>query len=224
MTSADAAHQRRRADRGQPHRQRRAARRGRTTPAARSSTPRSSTVMPGLTEFHSHLQKDYGEAPGPRLARLRHHDRAQPRQHALRSGRGPRGQRGRRAPGPARLRHRLPDGVEPRLLQDGHRHLERQPVRDGAAAREGARARPDQELRAPAGSRSRSGWWSSRTSIGVPGGHARDLPGIVRRRGQHRAHRRPRAAAATRRRWRRCRRPTRTSCSCSARARASSAR
>ena len=37
------------------------------------------TVMPGLIEFHSHLQKDFGEAAGPRLARVRDHDGAQSR-------------------------------------------------------------------------------------------------------------------------------------------------
>ena len=38
------------------------------------------TVMPGLIEFHSHLQPDFGEAG---VARVRDHDRAQPGQHAV---------------------------------------------------------------------------------------------------------------------------------------------
>ena len=58
------------------------------------------TVMPGLTEFHSHLQKDYGEAQGRAWLSFGDHDRPQPRQHALRSGRGSRGQRAGVRPGP----------------------------------------------------------------------------------------------------------------------------
>ena len=41
------------------------------------------TAMPGLIEYHSHLQKDFGEAAGPRVARVRDHDSSKPRQHAL---------------------------------------------------------------------------------------------------------------------------------------------
>ena len=84
------------------------------------------TVMPGLIEFHSHLQKDFGESAGARVAGVRHHHRAQPGQHALRGGRGSRGERSGRPSGPARLRHRLPDGMAARVLQDGHRDLQRQ--------------------------------------------------------------------------------------------------
>ena len=59
------------------------------------------TVMPGLIEFHSHLQKDFGESAGPRLARLRHHHGAQPGQHAVRS-RSRSAKRTKPASGPAR--------------------------------------------------------------------------------------------------------------------------
>ena len=98
------------------------------------------TVMPGLMEFHSHLQPDFGESQGRAWLAFGVTDGAQPGQHAVRSGRGARGQRSRRASRSARLRHRLSDGMAARLLQDGDRDLERRPVRDGAAAREGARS------------------------------------------------------------------------------------
>ena len=57
--------------------------RRRITPAATVVDASNLTVMPGLTEFHSHLQKDFGAAAGPRVARVRHHDGPQPRQHAV---------------------------------------------------------------------------------------------------------------------------------------------
>ena len=126
---------------------------------------------------------------GPRVARVRDHHGPQSRQYALRGGRGSRSQRSRRASRPARLRHRLPDGVEPRLLQDGHRDLERQPVRDGAAARQGARARSDQELRAVARPAAEA-HGGIRAQHRRAGRDARDLSGGARRRRQHRTHRR----------------------------------
>ena len=95
MKSAAAAHQRRHRHRGQQDHQRGAARRRRTTPAQVVDAS-NLTVMPGLIEFHSHLQPDFGESAGPRLAGVRHHHRAQPRQHAVRAGRGARGQRSQR--------------------------------------------------------------------------------------------------------------------------------
>ena len=126
---------------------------------------------------------------GPRVAGVRHHHGAQPGQHAVRSGRGARSERGRRASRPARLRHRLPDGVAARLLQDGHRDLERRAVRDGAAARQGAAARSDQELR-PAARPAAEADGRVRAQHRRSGRDARDLSGGARRRRQHRAHRR----------------------------------
>ena len=126
---------------------------------------------------------------GPRLARLRHHHHPESRQYAVRSRRRPRGQRGGRAPGAARVRDRLPDGVAAGVLQDGHRDLEPRAPRDGTRARARARARPDQELRAPARPAAEADGrvraWDRRA-----GRDARDLPRGPRRRRQHRAHRR----------------------------------
>ena len=63
MKSADGAHQRRHHHRRQQDHQRRAARRRRTTPAQVVDAS-NLTVMPGLIEFHSHLQTDFGESQG----------------------------------------------------------------------------------------------------------------------------------------------------------------
>ena len=126
---------------------------------------------------------------GPRLAGVRRHHGAQSGQHALRGGRGSRGQRSRRPRRPARLRHRLPDGVAARLLQDGRGHFQSGALRDGARARQGAAARPDQELRAAARSAAEADG-GVRPRHRRAGGHPRDLPGGAGRRGQHRAHRR----------------------------------
>ncbi len=59
------------------------------------------TAMPGLIEFHSHLQKDFGEAQGRAWLAFGVTTVRSPGQHAVRSGRGSRGRRGRRS-GPGR--------------------------------------------------------------------------------------------------------------------------
>ena len=64
MKSPTARTERRHHDRRQPDRQRRAARRRPITPAGQVVDASNLTVMPGLIEFHSHLQTDFGEAQG----------------------------------------------------------------------------------------------------------------------------------------------------------------
>ena len=156
-------------------------------PAATLVDASNLTVMPGLVEWHSHLQPDYGEAQGRRGWRL-----------ASRRVRSPggipyeaveereRGDAGISA-GSAGLHDRPPDGMAARLLQDGHRALERGAPRDGAAARQGAPVRPAQELRPAAGPRA-----EARRGVRAQHRHpdldARGLPGGVRRHGRQRAH------------------------------------
>ena len=89
----------------------------------------SETVMPGLVEFHSHLQKDYGEAQGA-LAGLRHHHDQEPG-NTPRASRIAR-RRGGRRPGPASADHYLM-GSSGSTKMD--RDLERRAIRDGIAAR-----------------------------------------------------------------------------------------
>ena len=48
------------------------------------------TVMPGLIEFHSHLQKDFGAAQGRAWLAFGITTVRSPGQHAVRSGRGSR--------------------------------------------------------------------------------------------------------------------------------------
>ena len=84
------------------------------------------TVMPGLTEFHSHLQKDFGEAQGRAWLAFGVTTVRSPGNTPYEAVEDREANEAGVRPGPARLRHRLPDGVAARLLQDGHRDLERQ--------------------------------------------------------------------------------------------------
>ena len=54
------------------------------------------TVMPGLIEFHSHLQPDFGESAGRAWLAFGITTVRSPGQHAVRAGGGARGQRGQR--------------------------------------------------------------------------------------------------------------------------------
>ena len=120
----DGTHQRRRHDRRQPHRPRRPACRRATTPAAQVVDAVAPDGDAGADRIPLAPAEGLRRRAGARLAGVRRHDRQKPGQHALRSRRGSRGQRGRRASRPTGVRHRLPDGMGPRVLQDGHRHLE----------------------------------------------------------------------------------------------------
>ncbi len=221
MKAPTCAYQRRRDHRRQPDYERRAAR-GRES--HRSGRRRVEPLRDaGADGVPLPSAAGFRRVAGPRVSRVRHHDGPKSRQHAVRGGRRARGERGRRASRPARLRHRLPDGMAARVLQDGHRDLERLAVRDGAAARESAAARSHQELRPAAGSSAEADG-GVRAQHRRSGGDARDLPGGVRRRRQHRAHLRDQPARLLAEDGDAVSAPTRTSSSCSARASGFSAR
>ena len=99
--------------------------RQRTTPGGNVVDASNLTVMPGLTGVPlasaEGLRRRAGPRAGWRSASPRCAARATRRTKPSRIARPTKPACAR----PARLRHRLPDGVEPRLLQDGHRHLER---------------------------------------------------------------------------------------------------
>ena len=207
MKSAAARHQRRHRHRGQQDHQRRAARRGEPhRPGRRRVEPVGDARAHRVPLAPAAGLRRIG---GPRLAGVRHHHGAESRQHAVRAGRGARGERGERPNRAARLRHRQPDGVAARVLQDGDRDLQRRPLRDGTAARQGAAVRPAQELRAPARPAAEADG-RVRPQHRRPGGDARDLSRPRSSAPTIPSTPPPPAAAATRRRWRRCSAPTRT--------------
>ena len=208
MKSADAAHQRRHHHRGQQDHAASCRTPTRTTPGQVVDAS-NLTVMPGLIEFHSHLQPDFGESAGRAWLAFGITTVRSPGNTPYEAGRGSRGERSERPDRSARLRHRQPDGMAARVLQDGHRHLERRAFRDGAAARQGAAARPAQELRAACPTCSRSAWSSSRTASAFRSRRTRSSRPRLSASTTPSTPRRP-AAAATRRRWRRCSAATRT--------------
>ena len=193
------------------------------TPARQVVDASDLTVMPGLVEFHSHLQPDFGEAQGRAWLAF-----------GVTTVRSP----GNTPYEAVEDREANEAGVRPgpRVYGTGYL-MEWQrvyykmgiaissvaPVRDGAAARKGAAARSDQELR-PAAGPAAEAHGRVRAQHRRAGRDARDLS---RRRWSASTtpstRARP-AAAATRRRWPRCSAATRTWCSCSARADAFSAR
>ena len=147
----------------------------------------SLTAMPGLVEFHSHLQKDFGEAQGRAWLAF-----------GVTTVRSP----GNTPYEAVEDREASDAGVRvgPRVYGTGYLMewqrvyykmgvaiLERGALRDGTAAREGPAARPAQELCAPARPAA-TPHGGVRPQHRHPGGDARDLPGLVRGRRQHRAH------------------------------------
>ena len=136
---------------------------------------------------------------GARVAGVRHHDRAKSGQHAVRSGRRARSERGRRPSGAARLRHRLPDGVAARLLQDGDRALDVPRTSRWSCSAPRCCSTTCSRATSDCPTCSRSAWSSSRTASASPSRRTRS----IRRRWSASttpSTRRRRAAAAIRRR------------------------
>ena len=95
-------------------------------------------VMPGLIEYHSHLQKDFGEAQGRAWLAFGITTVRSPGNTPYEGGGGSRGERCRRPSGAAGLRHGLAVRMAADLLQDGHRDFEPGPLRDGTPAHQGS--------------------------------------------------------------------------------------
>ncbi len=147
------------------------------------------TAMPGLIEFHSHLQKDFGEAQGRAWLAFGVTTVRSPGNTPYEAVEDREANEAGVPAGTAGLRHRLSDGMAAGLLQDGRGDFEPGAPRDGARARQGAAARPHQELRAAARSAAEADG-RVRARHRRAGGDPRDLSGGARRRRQHRTHRR----------------------------------
>ena len=161
------------------------------------------TVMPGLTEFHSHLQKDFGAAQGRAWLAFGITTVRSPGNTPYEAVEDREANEAGVRPGPrvygtgylmewGRVYYKM--GIAISSVAQFEMELQRAKVLQHDLIKSYVRLPDLQQKRMV----------EFAHSIGVPVATHEIYPGGVRRRRQHRAHRARPAGAATRRRWRRC--------------------